>query len=132
MRGNDRTNIFGNLIRRGSPPLARERQSYCLAKAAKRGITPACAGTTVSTQASVMVAWDHPRLRGNDYLVLVLLLRKPGSPPLARERRFVLSWLILKSRITPACAGTTASEARKEAKAEDHPRLRGNDVFWLS
>ena len=55
-----------------------------------------------------------------------------GSPPLAREQHFSHKLSKLSAGITPACAGTTASRRRRNSRARDHPRLRGNNIFGNS
>ena len=72
------------------------------------GITPACAGKTLKLKALADQQRDHPRLRGKDISFTLITSLQSGSPPLARERRCVLSLRILKLRITPACAGKTS------------------------
>ena len=94
---------------------------------AKTGITPACAGKTVSPGFKVPHTRDHPRLRGKDERNLYRFVRGRGSPPLARERRNdggYGGWWI---RITPACAGKTHLTEALARQSQDHPRLRGKD-----
>ena len=50
-----------------------------------------------------------------------------GSPPHVRERRWRTGKPARKSRITPACAGKTDSQARLVRSAGDHPRMCGKD-----
>ena len=54
-----------------------------------------------------------------------------GSPPLARERRYVSGTFPLYGRITPACAGKTSTRHASEPPSQDHPRLRGKD-YWVA
>ena len=51
------------------------------------GITPACAGTTVTAEDVRAAMEDHPRLCGNDTEKDLKLAEMLGSPPLVRERR---------------------------------------------
>ena len=48
----------------GSPPLARGILVDTFSAKGWRGITPACAGNTISRPAAVRLSRDHPRLRG--------------------------------------------------------------------
>ena len=50
-----------------------------------------------------------------------------GSPPLARERRFLVFLFALGLGITPACAGKTFFFCKFKFLIRDHPRLRGKD-----
>ena len=60
----------------GSPPLARGVPRGSIEVENKRGITPACAGSTMD-RGLVKAFWkDHPRLRG-EYTKKSLILRDP-------------------------------------------------------
>ena len=48
-----------------------------------------------------------------------------GSPPLARGVLSECENTLMRARITPACAGSTAFKDFVYIVAEDHPRLRG-------
>ena len=49
---------------KGSPPLARGILFSCSSVEIVRGITPACAGNTLTDEYKNLLAKDHPRLRG--------------------------------------------------------------------
>ena len=91
----------------GSPPLARGIPKTGDAVDLKQGITPACAGNTRNTAMSIASNWDHPRLRGEYFLISIVLSCSVGSPPLARGIRSLPFTFELKLGITPACAGNT-------------------------
>ena len=55
--------------RLGSPPLARGIRTDGRLPGRWNGITPACAGNTISSSYGIISSWDHPRLRG-EYLNL--------------------------------------------------------------
>ena len=112
----------------GSPPLTRERLELNKGWAGTKRITPAYAGTTVRLCIRQSSIRDHPRLRGNDLLVLIFRLVLVGSPPLTRERLEAGTSFPARYRITPAYAGTTSSMCPYYGTARDHPRLRGNDI----
>ena len=110
---------------RGSPPLARGVQSENVMSPLINRITPACAGSTFVLKLSILLNLDHPRLRGEYKSTHSFQVIKLGSPPLARGVRI---WKMNGKnfhRITPACAGSTKSEAKEKHYDEDHPRLRG-------
>ena len=96
------------------------------------GITPACAGTTLSFQQHIAVPQDHPRLRGNNAAKSGASRSDVGSPPLAREQLYSETVEDVDNGITPACAGTTRRCGHLVRAAEDHPRLRGNNQPVLS
>ena len=96
----------------GSPPHVRGLPSKVPASAAYLGITPACAGTTFPFLWFYYTPRDHPRMCGDYYPSADTAARKVGSPPHVRG---LLEENIIRARskrITPACAGTTASGAR--------------------
>ena len=111
----------------GSPPLARERRHLVKILSTMKGITPACAGKTLTVPPLSVSGWDHPRLRGKDYPPGKTLCNMVGSPPLARERLIPDIHPYISFGITPACAGTTLIIIICLATSQDHPRLRGND-----
>ena len=112
----------------GSPPLARERPQSAAQLASLARITPACAGKTNLRLLFLFCGWDHPRLRGKDFLAVLNPGFAVGSPPLARERHKGLNNKILTIRITPACAGKTYAQTQEAPTDRDHPRLRGKDL----
>ena len=71
------------------------------------GITPACAGKTISPISTKMETRDHPRVCGKNSIVIEDISPKVGSPPRVREKLYLLFRLILGFGITPACAGKT-------------------------
>ena len=113
------------MVYQGSPPLARGVPEFKLWADAKHGITPACAGSTHCKPRLSVILWDHPRLRGEYALRLVTVPLNQGSPPLARGVRVAFGNCAIKSRITPACAGSTDLEDDRIRHQKDHPRLRG-------
>ena len=89
----------------GSPPLARGTVILVSNKSLWKGITPACAGNSLTERPTYSELKDHPRLRGEQYLVRWVLQVVLGSPPLAR--------------------GTVSRRYRSRRNGGDHPRLRG-------
>ena len=65
------------------------------------------------------------RLLGNDSFFVIIT-------PLTQERHIYLPIPEEKTRITPACAGTTDNQVPYLAPTWDHPRLRGNDLAFKS
>ena len=87
--------------------------------------SPAHAGNTLDKNATVTIAQDHPRLRGEYTVGALLIPSSLGSPPLARGiLKFIESEMNVR-RITPACAGNTSISVHSHTHQGDHPRLRG-------
>ena len=126
LRGNNIAKTLGVSYSSGSPPLAREQHNSSNPLFSAPRITPACAGTTHRDIRPSGTSWDHPRLRGNNYLRAKLEVTQGGSPPLAREQRLRGLVQLPERGITPACAGTTSSCPVSDTDWRDHPRLRGN------
>ena len=66
MRGEDLMSTPATPFRRGSPPHARGRLVFSSALPCVRGITPACAGKTLTALSNRLGRGDHPRMRGED------------------------------------------------------------------
>ena len=71
-------------IGQGSPPLARGTDARKWSLLSRRGITPACAGNSLSAPMKSLGAEDHPRLRGEQAVCAAYVYNDIGSPPLAR------------------------------------------------
>ena len=103
--GEENTRKFQNWERRGSPPRMRGRVRSMMREIVSAGITPAYAGKSSFPAALSAPARDHPRVCGEELLVLHTSFLIPGSPPRMRGR--VNSGAIheFRSGITPAYAG---------------------------
>ena len=105
------------LLEQGSSPLTRGAHSPCKGLDAK--------------------SEDHPRSRGEHYVLWILFLRIGGSSPLTRGALFsFLSYLIYR-RIIPAHAGSTNHGIGLFFFDKDHPRSRGEHLSvipfaWLT
>ena len=109
----------------GSSPLARGLRQEWIWPAISAGIIPARAGFTVAVIPSGRMRWDHPRSRGVYAASRASSGRVTGSSPLARGLRVMTARHDAPPGIIPARAGFTASPARAEPGAWDHPRSRG-------
>ena len=67
LRGEYKNNFPPTITEAGSPPLARGVQLLKLCAQMQSGITPACAGSTITPHSVTVITWDHPRLRGEYY-----------------------------------------------------------------
>ena len=64
MRGEHFRRDWGGNLRLGSSPHARGTLCRQHNGRGRAGIIPACAGNTFPTAKTVLVNWDHPRMRG--------------------------------------------------------------------
>ena len=112
----------------GSPPLARGKPIFSLSIPPNVRITPACAGKTSMPRRDDDGKWDHPRLRGENFINGILLPVASGSPPLARGKPLSCNTCGRSRRITPACAGKTIPDIVFNPTSQDHPRLRGENA----
>ena len=71
----------------GSPPRVREKPEMSQIAGSWAGITPACAGKTLSRPRSQTGAWDHPRVCGKNLNSAFSIVKLAGSPPRVREKR---------------------------------------------
>ena len=90
---------------RGSPPHVRGKAAGQHLAAARKGITPACAGKRYSAVSPVWLSWDHPRMCGEKLLKSQSQLAVQGSPPHVRGKDKHKSVIDQKDGITPAHAG---------------------------
>ena len=130
-RGDDILPGLPRPIDEGPPPRARGRLAAAGALAARRGTTPASAGTTTTTFSPLRWTRDHPRERGDDPSDAQLIEARQGPPPRARGRPAVAEPGRRAGWTTPASAGTTSSHRTGCRARPDHPRERGDDP-WTS
>ena len=93
--------------------------------AAAAGRFPARAGSTSGPSSSSPKCRDHPRSRGEHGVSWLALACARGSPPLARGALINFLNHVIRQRITPARAGSTAPLLRRCLGDADHPRSRG-------
>ena len=117
--------LFAPLL--GSPPRVRGKQDAKALDAAIVRITPACAGKTFRRDKNHIHEGDHPRVCGENRLLVVKKNPGEGSPPRVRGKPNFL-WHKRKSLgITPACAGKTLEADIFGFWARDHPRVCGEN-----
>ena len=112
----------------GSPPLARGTVLCRGLLAVLQGITPACAGNSITGAGRPQARRDHPRLRGEQFVSPRSVYIAWGSPPLARGTVETLAGSLTETGITPACAGNSGFLRRNLLELRDHPRLRGEQL----
>ena len=91
----------------GSPPRVREKLIVLIIEKNPVGITPACAGKTVSDYPTNRLNGDHPRVCGKNLDIVWDFKPELGSPPRVREKPIKSVLDGLANGITPACAGKT-------------------------
>src|SRR5690606_8429088 len=91
----------------------------------ERRITPACAGSTCDAYRSTHRRTDHPRVRGEHTVPVMIADLKGGSPPRARGAHVTDTDRLVHDRSTPARAGSTRDGGTRREVRADHPRVRG-------
>ena len=107
LRGEQQSELFDEVITKGSPPLARGTGRFFKPLPLLRRITPACAGNSHGKRKVRYVTWDHPRLRGEQFQFESSTVKGMGSPPLARGTGGLDGARDKGNGITPACAGNS-------------------------
>ena len=151
LRGEQLNPAWVEWLMGGSPPLARGTAIVADTSLSHSGITPACAGNSALDGILCAFDWDHPRLRGEQFVLMLHYRPGSGSPPLARGTDaidLIISTALgspplargtgirgpRKARgggITPACAGNRLNIGPRPRTYKDHPRLRGEQVKCL-
>ena len=116
----------------GSSPHARGAQAFEGENPLRRGIIPACAGSTAALDERVAARRDHPRMRGEHVTLVAWSLHAPGSSPHARGAPPGHRRVELPQGIIPACAGSTPTSQRLLRGRGDHPRMRGEHELGCS
>ena len=116
----------------GSSPRARGQPGVpCVGRQAQ-GIIPACAGSTGGSPRCTASARDHPRVRGVNVGSAAWHAEQTGSSPRARGQPPPPRPHGARSRIIPACAGSTITRRTRRSGGPDHPRVRGVNVASLT
>ena len=101
-----------NLLLKGSPLLARGKETTVVHMLSEIGIIPACAGKSRGSRSLGMARQDHPRLRGEKAIKEEFSAFLRGSPPLARGKELVVETVWFLIGITPACAGKRLKKSK--------------------
>ena len=112
MCGDHGYGIQKSITMMGSPPHV--RGPLLIAKHFKRrgGITPACAGTTISNLCSCIVHRDHPRMCGDHVKTFYRVQVGAGSPPHVRGPLLSDSDGVVRLGITPHVRGPRMNQMR--------------------
>ena len=109
----------------GSSPHARGARLGEPDAGQRRGIIPACAGSTGRCRRKPPWCRDHPRMRGEHTFNVDASHKLAGSSPHARGARVQQARLPGPDGIIPACAGSTTGTRSATRAGRDHPRMRG-------
>ena len=120
---------YGYRVGPGSPPRARGRLSVWVWRLDRRGLTPACAGTSRTVRISPALSRAHPRVRGDIVGARLRPRVDRGSPPRARGHPPATNHTPRRRGLTPACAGTSSPTTSAIIGGRAHPRVRG-DIDW--
>ncbi len=89
----------------GSPPRVRGKDDLDIGAGQDQGITPACAGKSLSKPIPCKSHRDHPRVCGEKRSVRWVHQNHLGSPPRVRGKDAKKERCKKMKGITPACAG---------------------------
>ena len=107
LRGEYYNNLPWRWYGEGSPPLTRGVLATLNIPDGMTGITPAYAGSTHFLNSTRKLVQDHPRLRGEYWVYILIAELHIGSPPLTRGVQNAYHLQFCSKRITPAYAGST-------------------------
>ena len=113
----------------GSPPRVRGTAKSGSLRSLSAGITPACAGNSLSLVLPCSAEKYHPRVCGEQLAQLGLVQSVKGSPPRVRGTVPSVAVNVPDKRITPACAGNSPVPSQPPSPHEDHPRVCGEQLF---
>ena len=119
------------MLRDGSSPRVRGKQSVIYRRISHRRIIPARAGQTANQIATNAAATDHPRACGANQLILMLDVWQNGSSPRVRGKHDDLTSTNTKIRIIPARAGQTSLRLIRLVARTDHPRACGANAYAI-
>ena len=108
-----------------SPPRVRGARRHRRWACSIRRLTPACAGSTGRTPAPRSSQTTHPRVCGEHPMLEAFDLTGSFSPPRVRGAPRPDRSHATSTRLTPACAGSTAVVPRSRAGWATHPRVCG-------
>ena len=129
--GADAATEINRLWPQGSPPRVRSRRALHEPFGLRPGITSACAEQTMTSRAILTSRWDHLRVCGADFPLLVTVTSPVGSPLRVRSRPQGGVRGGHAHGITSACAERTFYPRGFPFLIGDHLRVCGadSDVF---
>ena len=109
----------------GSSPRVRGKVRHCVCANARRRFIPACAGNRSNASIITSPIPVHPRVCGEQIVIVVPGGNSDGSSP--RVRGTVPETVYKRSRLRfiPACAGNRQRDLRRRSPPPVHPRVCG-------
>ena len=129
IRGTNPTSFVVILISSGSSPHTRDKFTRVISSNWKYRIIPAYAGQIFACDNINDKSQDHPRIRGTNIKFLSSLISHIGSSPHTRDKLLLIPKSDTKTRIIPAYAGQIMGDVLAAESEEDHPRIRGTNLF---
>ena len=126
-RGENFDNVGKDVPFTGSSPLTRGKHDVRDRRLPGRGLIPAHAGKTCVVRHILLLAWAHPRSRGENPIFALILKCGCGSSPLTRGKRGDAPACPAFLGLIPAHAGKTRSRACLGKSGWAHPRSRGEN-----
>ena len=127
MRGENAFRINGQRFHMGTSPRARGKRIPGIFLVFVPGNIPACAGKTTTEAVRSSTVKEHPRVRGENPLVILPYDLGVGTSPRARGKLLDFGTARMDRRNIPACAGKTAQNKGKATLIWEHPRVRGEN-----
>ena len=115
----------------GSSPHTRGAPGCRGSSSSDSRIIPAYAGSTVKPLRSGLRHTDHPRIRGEHFLITSAKSPTVGSSPHTRGALPDNVGQVADGRIIPAYAGSTTVRSISLISRRDHPRIRGEHADYL-
>ena len=115
------------LRRNGSSPLTRGKRHACSARPVRDRLIPAHAGKTSSFSWLLRRSAAHPRSRGENSRVVMMVPFRGGSSPLTRGKRHHGADCNHLRGLIPAHAGKTHRTPTERMPRPAHPRSRGEN-----
>ena len=112
----------------GSSPLTRGKRRVLVGARDERRLIPAHAGKTWRRAWKTDWVKAHPRSRGENSPSTFCATAIAGSSPLTRGKRIPAPIRSSGTRLIPAHAGKTESQAAARSLSKAHPRSRGENL----
>ena len=126
-RGENFNRVQGRRSCRGSSPLTRGKLPTLSNSSRQRRLIPAHAGKTVELVPVVPGRTAHPRSRGENRTLSLMICISVGSSPLTRGKLPDRGSDRKAGRLIPAHAGKTTRPTSSRTRCPAHPRSRGEN-----
>ena len=127
-RGENEALAASDATDKGSSPLTRGKLNSRSPMRRVRGLIPAHAGKTDSSDTGRAVLTAHPRSRGENSMLTGAGVLAGGSSPLTRGKLLMTGNVLKRIGLIPAHAGKTRNRTRPSVGPGAHPRSRGENL----